>query len=308
MTTTDKTTKHIIAFGGGVDSSALLAINLKRDEAAQLMGIDRATLDAAFPQVDAVMFSDTGAEREATYENVSKFEQACTAAGVAFHRVRNEKQTLVEFLMRTGTVPLMPGGSHLCSLKFKTEVMHKQAEQLFPNALINWSIGIEANEDRRANKSFTDRSNGTHVSIYPLRNLALDRKACIDIIAKLGFGVVVKSACVFCPFMQVEEIADVIKHEPRSWALVKQIESNFQATSPRKHQAWLDAGMPTNKAGKAPKGMWRKDSFAAGARLFAKKVDGKQLSAQEWEASLTKTEIVKEHIASVAAWDAFEAA
>lgn len=275
---------HIIAFGGGVDSSALLAINLKRDEAAALIGISRELLDEAFPVQDAVMFSDTGAERKATYANVERFESAYREAGIPFHRVRREKETITEWLMRTGTIPLMPGGRHLCSVKFKMEVMHPIAERMFPASNILWSIGIEANEDRRANKSFTDRSGGVHTSVYPLRRLGLDRKACEAIIVALGFPAVVKSACVFCPFAQEHEIAQIIRDEPESWDLVKQIEANFQATSPRKHQAWIDAGRPLRSDGKAPVGMWRKDSYAAGARLFAKKVGGRQLSVLEWEA------------------------
>jgi 3'-phosphoadenosine 5'-phosphosulfate sulfotransferase (PAPS reductase)/FAD synthetase len=303
------TTKHIIAFGGGLDSSALLAINLKRDEAAALMGIDRVTLDAAFPKVDAVMFSDTGAERKATYANIAKFEAAYKAAGLAFYTVRNSKETIVEWLLRLGCLPLMPGSSHKCSLKFKTEVMHSQSEQIFPDAdKFVWSIGIEANEDRRANKSFQDRSDLKHSSTYPLRNLKLDRAACADIVMKLGFGIVVKSACVFCPFAQVEEIAQIIRDEPEGWALVKQIEAKFQETSPIKHQAWLDAGQPLNKGGKAPKGMWRKDSWASGARLFAKKVDGKMLSTEEWEAQLAPRTAIDAIVdARLTAWDAFAA-
>lgn len=278
---------RITAFGGGVDSSALLAINLKRDQAAAILNISRQQLDEAYPVQDAVMFSDTGAERKATYENIARFEAAYAEAGIPFIRVRRQQETITEWLMRTGTVPLMAGGSHLCSIKFKTEVMHKQAEVMFPSTNVLWSIGIEANEDRRANKSFTDKSGGVHKSVYPLRNLGLDRKACIELIAKLTGWLVVKSACVFCPFAQEFEIAQIIRDEPEGWNLVKQIEANFQATSPIKNQAWIDAGKPLIKMGKrfrAPAGMWRMDSWANGARLFAKKVDGRQLSAEEWEA------------------------
>ena len=105
-------TKNLIAFGGGVDSSALCAINLKRDEAAALIGISRELLDEAFPPADGVMFSDTGAERSATYANVTRFEEAHRAAGIPFYRVRREQETITEWLMRTGTIPLMPGGKH----------------------------------------------------------------------------------------------------------------------------------------------------------------------------------------------------
>ncbi len=38
-------TTTILSLGGGVDSTALLAIDLHRDEAADLLGMDRADLD-----------------------------------------------------------------------------------------------------------------------------------------------------------------------------------------------------------------------------------------------------------------------
>jgi hypothetical protein len=275
----------ILAFGGGVDSTALALINLNRDRAAALIGISRELLDEAFPAVDAVFFSDTGAERSATYANVDQVEQACLAAGVRFVRVKREKETITEWLLRTGTVPLMPGGSHLCSLKFKTEVMHKQAELIFGSERFAWSIGIEANEDRRA---FTVRSNEKHVSLYPLRNLGLSRAACEDLIAQLGWSKVPKSSCVFCPFMKPWEIREVMTTEPAAWQTVKQVEKTFSETSSVKHGAWLAAGRPVNSAGKALRGMWRRDSWRDGVRLFVAKVNGKQLSVDEWEAELSK--------------------
>ena len=57
-------------------------------------------------------------------------------------------------------------------------------------------------------------------------------------------------------------------------------------------QAWLDAGKPLvgEKRPRAPKGMWRIDSWAAGARLFAKRVEGRQLSTGEWRARVTVVE------------------
>lgn len=284
---------RITAFGGGVDSSALLAINLKRDQAAALIGISREALDQAYPVQDAVMFSDTGWERKRTYANVDRFEAAYREAGMAFYRVKRDGENIEQWLSRLGCLPLMPGGSHLCSLKFKTEVMHKNAEAMFPSSQILWSIGIEANEDRRANKSFQDKSGGVHTSVYPLRELGLDRLACIRLINQLGFDLVVKSACVGCPFAQEHEIADIIQNEPDAWASVKRIEARFQETSPLKHQAWLDAGQPLigDKRKRAPAGMWSRDSWANGARLFARKVEvggvKRQLSAEEWEAMLT---------------------
>jgi hypothetical protein len=282
-----QTRKHILAFGGGLDSTALCLINLHRDEAATLIGIPRATLDEAFPIVDVVMFSDLGAERAATYENIGRMEVAHHEAGVPFVIVKRQGENITQWLLRTGTIPLMPGGSHLCSMKFKTEVMHKQTEERFPGFNFLWSVGIEADEDRRAKKTFNAKENDRHSAIHPLRSLGLDRKACEELIAKLGWTKVVKSSCVFCPFMQEHEIAEVFRTDKAAWEVVKQVEATFAATSPVKHQAWLDARKPVNSAGRALKGMWRMDSWANGARLFARRINGKVLSVQEWEARVS---------------------
>lgn len=282
----------ILAFGGGVDSTALCLIHLNRDRAAAILGISREILDERFPAVDAIMFSDTGAERRSTYRNIDQVEQASIAAGVRFIRVQRDGENITEWLLRTGTVPLMPGGSHLCSLKFKTSVMHKQAEKIFGSDRFTWTIGIEANEDRRA---FTVRENDRHHNAYPLRSLGLDRAACIKLIADMGWTPVTKSSCVFCPYMKAWEIQEVLETEPEEWETVRKIEASFQRTSPIKHQAWIDGGRQLikikSKSGKikfrAPAGQWRIDSWATGARLFAAEVDGKQLSVQEWEARLS---------------------
>jgi len=116
---------------------------------------------------------------------------------------------------------------------------------------------------------------------YPLVDLDETRESCIELLKSHGFNVP-KSSCVFCPFLSEGEIRDARK-DPQKWDLIKLVEERFQEESPRKHQAWIDAGKPLNKGGKCFKGHWRKDSWAEGARLFVRKVDGKILSVDEWE-------------------------
>jgi 3'-phosphoadenosine 5'-phosphosulfate sulfotransferase (PAPS reductase)/FAD synthetase len=283
--------KHIIAFGGGVDSSALLAINLHRDRAAQILGISRAELDARFAPVDAVMFSDTGWERDATYANVDRFQAEYAPRWIPFYRVRRKGENIFEWSMRLGALPLMPGSHHICSLKFKMEVMHKEAVKRFPGHTFIWSVGIEANEDRRANKSFQDKNDSVHTSVHPLRALGMDRLACFHMLNKLGYGLVTKSSCVGCPFMQPEEMLELIKTEPEAWASVKALEARVKETSAIKHQRFLDNGsvLVGTRRPHARAGEWRRDSHKDGARLFARKHEGRQLSVEEWEALLTAT-------------------
>ena len=57
----------LLAFGGGVDSTALLAMHLERDKAAKHLGMSRAKLDELFPPFEAAVFSDPGSEWPETF-------------------------------------------------------------------------------------------------------------------------------------------------------------------------------------------------------------------------------------------------
>lgn len=276
--------RTVMAFGGGLDSTAMLAMSLNRDFAARYLGIDRGALDAALPAVDAVVFSDPGAEFAATYDNVEVARGLCRDAGIRFEVVKREDgQTIVEWLARNGTVPVMAGGRHVCSLRFKGEVMADWAERAYPGDDVEWLVGIEADEGRRVARF--QAAPGTQ-SRFPLVDLGINRAKAVLIVLMLWPTDVQKSSCVFCPFMSEPEILGMVRNNPTEWALVERVERDFEAASPAKHQAWLDAGKPLvgEKRPHAPRGMWRVDSWAEGARLFAKRVGGRQLSAAEWAA------------------------
>ena len=272
-------------FGGGVDSTCLIAIDTNRAATAAWLGWSEARLLAAFPSPDAWLFSDTGAEFGVTYDNVAKVGEIL---GPRLIQVRRAGEAILDWCLRLGIVPLMPGASHICSLKFKGEVMQKWAKDRHGDVPVHWLIGIEANEEKRA-KRFQKPRTGDHEYSYPLIELGLTRERCLELLAHLGWDTPHKSSCVFCPFMSEPEILEMVNHQPEAWETCKQVEKAFQIMSGVKHQAWLDAGQPLNKGGRAPKGMWRKHSWNEGARLFARKVRGRQLSCVEWEAHLAQS-------------------
>ena len=102
---------RVLSFGGGVDSSAILLIHLFHKP----LGIDR------------VVFSDTGAEFPETYQNVEYFSNLCAEHGLPFDIVKKGGETITEWCLRLGVVPVMAGGSHVCSKKFKGDVIAKWA-------------------------------------------------------------------------------------------------------------------------------------------------------------------------------------
>ena len=271
--------KTSLSFGGGVDSSTILAMALNRSLASSLLGISQAELNAALPFFNEVVFADTGAESAATMRNIERFKVAAEAAGMDFQIVKKQPTkrapdtTITEWLLRLGSVPVMGGGKHICSKKWKGEAIEAAIGKR------HFIIGIEANEGRRL---VFDAPKGGSTFCHPLVELGITREKCLELLPLLGFDGVEKSSCVFCPFKSEEELRDMWLRDREAWELCERVEANFQAASSRKHQAWLDAGKPTDSAGRALAGMWRLDSWKEGRRLFVKRVDGRQLSVREW--------------------------
>ncbi len=79
--------KHILSFGGGVDSSTLLAVHFNRAKVCQILGISLEDLDKMFPSLDAAVFSDPGAEYESTYKNVRHAQNKGNEFGLAVHNI-----------------------------------------------------------------------------------------------------------------------------------------------------------------------------------------------------------------------------
>lgn len=270
---------RVLSFGGGVDSSAILLHHLM----------------VADLGIDAVVFADTGAESRATYDNIQFFAGLCRDAELPFHIVRrsdkngNPTETITEWVTRLGIVPVMAGGSHVCSKKYKGDVIQKWVSTNYPDQPITYLIGIEANEGRRT-EAFTPPKGDTATYEYPLQDMGMTRQDCLNLLAAHGVTVA-KSSCVFCPFMSHAEIRE-LRHDPEAWQTIKLVEKRFSEESSRKHQAWLDAGQPLNKGGRCFAGHWRKDAYAEGTRLFIRKLNGKQLSVDEWEQLIDQEENV----------------
>lgn len=270
-----------LSFGGGVDSSTIGAMDLNRPLAAELLDITIEELNVKLPAFNEVVFADTGNESDETIANVARFMAAFEAAGKTVHVVRrhevvNQKSDdrgIIDWLMRLGSLPVMGGAAHVCSKLFKGETIEKAIGKR------NFIIGIEADEARRT--VFIPPKDGS-TFVYPLLDLGITREMCLELLPKLGFAGVVKSSCGVCPFKSIEEIRDMWANDRKAWDICVAVEDNFKATSPVKHQLWIDAGKPVDSAGRATHGMWRLDSWAEGRRLFLKKVDGRQLSVHEW--------------------------
>ena len=268
----------LLSYGAGLDSTAIIAMDADRQRASDFLGISLEGLNRALPRFERAVFSNTGAEFKTTYALVDRVKNLL---GDRFTQVSKKGETITEWCLRLGIVPLMPGGSHICSRKFKGDVLAAWAKQNYPDTPVTWVIGIEADESHRL-KRFQPPSGETSSFLYPLVELGMNRETIDAMLIHLGWPDVHKSSCVFCPFMSEPELRDMYFNHPDAWEVAASAEAAFAVMSPAKHERWLAEGQPLNRGGRAPKGMWRKDSWEEGARLFVKTVDGKRLSVSQW--------------------------
>ena len=77
----------------------------------------------------------------------------------------NDDKSLFDFLTRIGSIPVLPGAHHTCSLKFKVEPLRKWAEETFGDERYTWTIGFASGE---ATVKLEDHNNGTKL-IYEVQ-------------------------------------------------------------------------------------------------------------------------------------------
>jgi len=301
-------TVNMLSFGGGVDSTALLAMVLDRDKAAETLGITRETLDKALPPIVAAVFSDPGSEWPETYENIAYAEKRCAEVGLPLITVRHEinvyvhrdtgeelrtmkwrsldKETkqeyektsrvypIFEWLMDSGSFPVIPGsGGHTCSMRFKGQVQQKWADKEFGDheeCNKHWLLGIESSEKGRSDRFTANRKKKTnqgkqilgHTYGYPLMDLGMDRKECLEMLEALGWEYdVQKSSCMWCPFVKEWEVDRLIDANGKGLEEALAIEERFYQTD--KHAQWHADGEPTKSNG-ACFGGHHKQPYATG--------------------------------------------
>jgi len=218
-------TVEMLSYGGGVDSTCLLAMNLCPEAAAEHLGITEEQLRESIPEYEWVVFADPGSEWPQTYENLDYAEKICETAGLNFKRVyftqgfyrhketneriyvadwrklrsdekeqyihTEERFKIYEWLTKAGNLPLMPGSNHVCSDKFKGDPQRKWSKKEFGDETIKiWSLGIEANEGKREKRFTMNRHKMTdqregHEYRYPLIELGMDRDDCLEMLKVL---------------------------------------------------------------------------------------------------------------------------
>lgn len=192
----------IAAYGGGINSTAMIV-------ALTLNGT----------KLDAILFSDTGAEKPETYAFIRRFNKWLRKHGQArvtiIRRVskNGDARTLEQHCLHYRQLPSIAYGHKQCSHKFKIAPQEKWVNR-FAKAQKSWKnqravikyIGFDAGEVRRVRPG--DKK---YNPCYPLIEWGWDRNRCKQEIINAGLCLPPKSSCFFCPNMKKGEILNLPK-------------------------------------------------------------------------------------------------
>ena len=190
----------VLHHGGGTNSTAL-AIELYR------RGV----------RPDAILFSDTKAEKPETYTFIERFDkwlQHRNFPGITI--VKANGVDLETDCLTRETLPSVAFGFKTCSQRWKTQPQDKWINS-WPMAREAWAeggkvvkmIGYDAGERHRVK----DYNDDKFIVTYPLVDWGDNRQKCVEIVKSKGFNPG-KSSCFFCPNMRKWEVLALAKSHP----------------------------------------------------------------------------------------------
>lgn len=197
----------ILAYGLGVDSTAVLIELWKRNL-----------------RPDAILFADTGDEKQETYDYLPIIQKWLKSVGfppitVVKYQPKNFKNwppysSLGENCLTNGTLPSLAFGFKSCSLKWKVIPQNNWTDKYLP-AVSYWNNGGKVRKIIGYDASAKDLKRYAHAKgledtkyeyWYPLIEWGMDRETCKISIRSVGLPVPPKSACKFCPATQPAEL------------------------------------------------------------------------------------------------------
>jgi hypothetical protein len=265
----------VVSYGLGVDSTAVL-VGLRSQ------GI----------RPDAILFADTGSEKEETYDYLVTINAWLRSVGfpeVTVVRYTpkkfkwNKYSTLEGNCISNRTLPSLAFGRKGCSLKWKAAAMDKMVDQLFgKDAVVYRAIGYDcspADNKRFAHAQGSSMGRKGDIFVYPLQEWGWHRIECARQIELAGLPVPPKSSCFFCPAMRKHEVAELPTDKLRRIVIM---EANASVTN------------------RTVKGLWRSKSMTdfirAEGLLAAEVIDAIWAKWSAPERLITAVEIASEDV------------
>lgn len=205
----------ILAYGGGVNSTAMIVGMIERGERA-----------------DAVVFADTGGELPETYAYLEKMRSYLRAHDwpdlVIVRRAHNDGETLEANCLRYGKLPSIAYGFKTCSTEYKKRPTERWA-RTWALAVDAWArgekvvkfLGYDADEPHRFTRI---RQEGPYVIRCPLIEQDWGRAECVEAIKRAGLPDAPKSSCFFCPSRRPSNVIALAGSHPEYFARARAIE------------------------------------------------------------------------------------
>jgi hypothetical protein len=197
---------RVLAYGMGVDSTALLIEHHARGEAP-----------------DLVLTADTGSDKPESYAYLELMKRWMADRSILFEMVRYQPKRfkhwppyygIHEMALTNGTLPSISLGRHSCSLKYKKAPQDKFIGEWQP-ARDAWARGQKVIRLIGFDASPRDTVRYAHAATipyalydpqYPLREWGWDRTRCETRILEAGLPVPAKSSCFLCLGMTPDEV------------------------------------------------------------------------------------------------------
>ena len=241
----------ILSLGAGVQSSTILIMACLGD----------------LPKFEHAIFADPGWEPAAVYRHLDVLEDFAGGYGIKIHRVfnRNIKTDALTAQVRGkkaegqhwAALPYFTRQSdgkigmirRQCTSEYKIKPIHRKARELAglkPGARVaapvvrQW-IGISIDESSR----MRDPDNAWSVNYYPLIDLRMSRRDCLEYLELKGFSEVPKSACIGCPFHTDREWRRLKDTAPEEFEEACQFDEAIRNCGGRRGQMFLhSSGLP----------------------------------------------------------------
>lgn len=218
---------RVLSFGAGVQSTTLLRMMIHNE----------------VEPAEHVIFADTGWEPRAVYDHLLAMKIECENAGMQFHLVSagNIREDLLNVEHRFASMPLHVVGKtgqpaiarRQCTNEYKLKpLLNKQREiaglkrgQRSKQHLITTVIGISWDESQR----MRDAAFPWIKNEYPLIDLQMTRRECLQWNESNGYALPPRSACLGCPYHSNIEWRHIKETDPAGWADVVEFDERIRS-------------------------------------------------------------------------------
>lgn len=234
---------HVLSYGGGTQSTALLLMALKGE------------INGVIP--DYIIFSDTGWEPKSIYDWITKvnlYIKGKYGREIIFTNGGNIREDILKASKtgeRAASLPyfaLGPDGEkgmvmRQCTSEYKIQPVNRKLRELLdygPRQRIKEIVhvwkGISTDEIQRVKPIALS----WQIAEHPLVDIVdVDRSACIAYVEREGLGTPAKSSCIGCPFHDDMTWREMKLYDPQSFADAVAVDEQIRKMPKLKGQTFL---------------------------------------------------------------------